>query len=477
MFILIFCALSNQANVLLVGAGGLGCEVVKCLAYSGFRKITVVDMDTIDISNLNRQFLFTQEDVGKPKAQVAATVINERCKHLGVHVDYRVGRIQDFDDSFFSHFFIIIAGLDNIPARRWLNSKLFDMVRYSPDGQPDPSSLKFFLDGGTEGLKGQGRVIIPTMTACFECTIDTFPPVTTYPLCTIAETPRLPEHCIEYAFTVLWDKTFKDSRKFCADDESHIDWVFNEASARANHYKIEGVTRSLTKGVVKRIIPAVASTNALIAAILVNEAFKIATYTNPVMNNYFMYMGQTGVNCETFAYEKNPNCLVCSSSRIVQLELGEAITLADLIQILDSRLRLSKPSLVCKQSGEVVLMQFPQSLRKQHEWKLPTPLIELFPDKIFDFIVTDPSLHTHLSIRFVYCILAPKNSPFIYSLLVSNTTRPGTSFMAFSSRISCASCTFFKYSSSGSVSTVALSSILHCRVTSNRNRRRKLIMV
>ena len=386
---------------MLVGAGGLGCEVLKCLAYSGFRRITVVDMDTIDISNLNRQFLFSREDVGKPKAAVAAGVINYRCKHLGVHVDYKVGRIQDFDDSFFSQFFIVIAGLDNIPARRWLNSTLFDMVRYFPDGQPDPSSLKFFLDGGTEGLKGQARVIIPTMTACFECTLDTFPPVTTYPLCTIAETPRLPEHCIEYVFTVLWDKSFGESRPFSADDESHIDWVFKEASARAVHYKIEGVTRSLTKGVVKRIIPAVASTNALIAAVLVNEAFKITTYANPVMNNYFMYMGQTGVNCETFAYEKNPDCIVCSSTKVISLDLGDASTLGELINILDSRLRLAKPSLVAKHTGEVVLMQSPESLRKQHEWKLSKSFHELFPDGILDFIVTDPSLHTHLSIRFV----------------------------------------------------------------------------
>ncbi len=366
----------------------------------------MVDMDTIDISNLNRQFLFRETDVGKPKAEVAATVINERCKLLGLHVEYKVGRIQDFDESFFSKFFIVIAGLDNIPARRWLNSKLLDMVRYTDDGQPDPSSLKFFLDGGTEGLKGQARVIIPTMTACFECTLDTFPPVTTYPLCTIAETPRLPEHCIEYAFTVLWDKTFGESRKFNADDDSHIEWVYQESLNRAMKFKIEGVTKSLTKGVVKRIIPAVASTNALIAAVLVNEAFKIATYANPVMNNYFMYMGQTGVHCETFQYEKKSDCLVCSSSshQMVQVRIGTANTLAELIQLLveDPRLRLTKPSLVSKISGETVFMQSPPSLRKQLEHKLGKSIGELFPSQdLLDFVVTDPSLDTHLFVRFI----------------------------------------------------------------------------
>jgi len=125
------------------------------------------------------------------------------------------------------------------------------------------------------------------------------------------------------------------------DDPEHIGWLFHKASKRADEYNIPGVTYSMTQGVVKNIIPAIASTNAIVAAACCNEAFKIATTSNPFLgnpgaNNYMMYSGDDSIYTYTFEHQKKDDCPVCGNLA-KEIDVKKDWTLQDFVDHLGER--------------------------------------------------------------------------------------------------------------------------------------------
>ncbi|KAK3641190.1 NEDD8 activating enzyme [Elasticomyces elasticus] len=391
----------TNARVLVIGAGGLGCEILKNLALSGIRNIDVIDMDTIDVSNLNRQFLFRESDVGRPKAEVAAEFVMKRCP--GCKVTPYVGKIQDKDDDYYMQFTIVVCGLDSIEARRWINATLVGMVDMS-----NADSLKPLIDGGTEGFKGQSRVIFPTMTSCIECQLDMHAPRAAVPLCTLATIPRQPEHCIEWAHIIKWEEERKDD-VLDTDDPEHITWLYRKALSRAEEFNIPGVTYSRTQGVVKNIIPAIASTNAIVAASCCNEAFKIITASAPYLgfpvdgtNNYMLYTGDSGVYTYTFEHQKKDDCPVCGNLP-KDMSLDPDSTLQELVESLAERpeSQLKKPNL--RTEAKSLYYSTPASLEVSTRPNLKRKLAELLSDGEV-IAVSDPAFQ----INFQYIARFPQ---------------------------------------------------------------------
>jgi ubiquitin-activating enzyme E1 C len=314
------------------GAGGLGCDILKCLALSGFRNIDVIDLDTIDPSNLNRQFLFRPADINQPKATTAAAFVNKRVR--GAQVTGHLGKIQDKGPEFYKQFNIVICGVDNVGARRWINSYLHSLLEYDNEDDADmeggeesapvvnPASVVFLVDSGTEGLRGNIRVVTPGMSSCIDCNVELFPPEIKVPLCTIAATPRSAAHCIMYAALIAWGDLapYKlpdgSADKYDTDNPEHMRWIMTKAQERAAEFRVTvggAIDISKTLGVVKNIIPAIASTNALIAAAASNEALKIATACGPLLDNYMLFNAEEGTYSNAQSFAKNPRCEVCGN--------------------------------------------------------------------------------------------------------------------------------------------------------------------
>ncbi len=153
----------ERSRVVIAGVGGLGCCSSLYLASAGIGHLTLLDEGFVELSNLNRQVLYRDSDLGKAKADVA----RERLLQVNplIHIDSAAVKITDENaDALVRGAHVVVDGMDNFPGRMALNAACFRA------GLP-------FVYGGIHGLKGMLTTIIPGKTPCLACMFSGSPEV------------------------------------------------------------------------------------------------------------------------------------------------------------------------------------------------------------------------------------------------------------------------------------------------------------
>jgi ubiquitin-like 1-activating enzyme E1 B len=324
-------------RVLVVGCGGIGCELLKLLSREEIGSITLIDSDTIEFSNLNRQFLFGREDVGKEKAVVAGNVfekISQGCKATVIF-----GDVLGFDAEFFASYDIVFGCLDNDETRTYVNQRCF-------------IGGTTLVDGGSRGFRGQAY-FFDYKNECFDC----IPKKATkeHLVCTIRSRPTKFEHCIAWAKEIfigmdlpvvrstrryynqnlrgviencddmsdatglqrlreshgykrralLISRQIKEKRidVFDKDSRECIDFLYNVAWMRASCAGVEPYSYDDTLTIAVNIVPAVSTANAIVASLMINSRKRKCCY--------YLTEGRKIVT-RADACSRNPACPTCS---------------------------------------------------------------------------------------------------------------------------------------------------------------------
>lgn len=176
----------------LVGAGAIGCEMLKNWAMMGIGcgpdgHVDVTDMDSIEISNLNRQFLYRPWDIGQQKSTTAGKAVqkmNPEMKVKAWNVKVAPDTENVFDHKFWRQLSGVCNALDNVQARIYVDSRCIFFG-------------KSLLESGTLGTKGNVQVVVPNLTESYGSSRD--PPPKETPVCLLHSFPNNIEHCLQWA--------------------------------------------------------------------------------------------------------------------------------------------------------------------------------------------------------------------------------------------------------------------------------------
>jgi ubiquitin-activating enzyme E1 len=224
----------GRLNYFLVGAGAIGCEMLKNWAMMGVAcgggKVHVTDMDRIERSNLSRQFLFRTHDINHPKSLTAARAAMEMNKSFRtVAYEQKVAPDTEhlFNDDFYESLDAVCTALDNVEARLYVDQRC--LFYHLP-----------MLESGTLGTKGNTQIVVPRLTENYGATRD--PPEKGIPICTLKHFPNQIEHTLQWArewFEETFKQTPEDVNRYLLSTRQE----FNASLANQQNMKMEVLKR------------------------------------------------------------------------------------------------------------------------------------------------------------------------------------------------------------------------------------------
>lgn len=293
----------KKSTVLIVGVGGLGVEVAKNLAMVGVGRLILVDLDTIEYSNLNRQVLFIGAPEGTSKAIYAAKRLREMNPFIKVEAYDRP--LQDLPPHLYYEADLYIAGLDSIEARSELNRRAIH-------------NRKPLIDAGTAAYNGHVYCVWPFRNACLECDPLTEREQDQLGACTLVGKPRRPAHCIlkgQLKFEQAHGRPVNiyDSNEVSKVKE-YANILLEEHFPGSQPFAMDQIIQ-----IIDNHEPTVITINCVMASLQSQEAVKILHHLHTPFEEkrlgtlqleYVIYNGLTGKFYE-INKPRNPECAMC----------------------------------------------------------------------------------------------------------------------------------------------------------------------
>ena len=208
----------ENLNIFMIGAGANGCEFLKNFSLMGISclkgKITVSDNDLVEVSNLNRQFLYRNENIGDFKSKIACENVKKFNPNINIK-DFQLMVCEDtenvFNEDFWNKQDLIIFAVDSDEARNYIDNQC---TNYKLTG----------IDAGTLGTKGRVTLIVPDKTICLRERTKEKKNEISVPMCTLHHFPNTINHCLEYAkikFLEVINESIKNMKDYLSQIDNH----------------------------------------------------------------------------------------------------------------------------------------------------------------------------------------------------------------------------------------------------------------